>query len=400
MNSINYPEQNTPRFTMPIRLWVICVTLIAIGGAGLAIAFIATPKQAWLWLLIGFVSFTGIANGMLAWAAAFRVAKARWTPAINRLGHAALAFAPVSAVALIVLLAGVGSYAPWVRTPVPEKEAWLNVPFFIMRELALLGGYWILSLVMVRWSLKCDAKAMRGEEITDREQFRLSAIAVAVVMGYAVTSTVVAWDFIMSLSPEWFSTMFGTYYFCANAYVSLAVIALLMAFLRGPLGIEDFTRPQQFKDIGNLMLAFALFDMGLFFAQYLTIWYENLPEEVGFLILRYHTGPWPWPGWVALIIQFGLPFIVLQSRKVKQTARLISIIAVPIILGYLLERYVLIVPSIFPAKLIIAPVGALSLLAFLGAFVLTVVLFLAKYQPVCAAQLALGQAEVPLEESL
>ncbi|MCL5103719.1 MAG: hypothetical protein M1133_06340 [Armatimonadetes bacterium] len=400
MNSNNRPDSYSSSFSVPIWLWAVCILCIAVGAVGLVVGFRVAPREAWLWLIVNFLIFTGLASGMLAWAAAFRVAKARWTPAINRLGHAALAFAPISAAALVALLVGVGNYAPWVQHPIPEKEAWLNVGFFVAREAILLAVFWILSFLLVRWSLMSDDKTTRGEGITDKDQFRLSAVGVAVVMLYAGVSTIISWDFVMSLSPEWVSTMFGVYYFCTNAYAALAVIVLLAAALRKMMRTSEFLKPQQFKDLGNLMLAFALFDMGLFFAQYLTIWYGNLPHEVKFIILRYYRGPWPWVGWMSFIVAYGIPFMLLQSRALKQSPKLMSAVSVLILLGIGLERYVMVVPSLMPRQLMISPIAGLSALAFIGAFVLTVTAFLAKYPPVSHAQLALSKVDEAEEESL
>ena len=151
--------------------------------------------------------------------------------------------------------------------------------------------------------------------------------------------------------------MFAPYIWITNAYAGLAVLILLSAAVRGRPGASKWLRPQQFKDLGNLMLGFSLFTMGLFFAQYLTIWYENLPDEVGFMILRYDKGVWPPIGWCSFVLAYGLPFILLQSRAIKLSARLLSAVAIIVLVGVALERYVLIVPSLEPGKLMLYPVS-------------------------------------------
>lgn len=195
----------TPAFRPSPLLLAAAGLALAVGLLGLLIGFMAPSPDAWVWLLVNFVFFGGIANGVLVWSAAFRVAQARWTCVINRLGHSALAFVPVLFLTLLGLLSGVSKWAPWVKHPIPAKAAWLNVPFMIWRDIACLGVLWLLCFLMVRWSLKLDGRA----EVTSKDQYRLTAIGTAVVLTYTVTGSIVAYDFVMSLSPEWVSTMFA-----------------------------------------------------------------------------------------------------------------------------------------------------------------------------------------------
>jgi Ni/Fe-hydrogenase subunit HybB-like protein len=353
----------------------------------------------WLWLLVAFTISTGIANGMLAWAAALRVAQARWAASVTRIGATAIAFVPVSAAVLVVLLIGVRAYAPWVGHPVAEKAAWLNIQFFVIREIVLLGVFWGLCFLMIRWGLIADAKSGRGEEITGSDHHRLNIVACAAIVMYAIASSVVSYDFIMSLSPEWTSTVFAPYFFCTNLYAGMAMIIFLAAWLRRPLGLEKHLGPAQFHDMGNLLLAFSLFDMGLFFAQYLTIWYENLPEETSFIILRYYRGSWPYIGWTAFLLGYAIPFIFLQSRKLKENHRLLAPVAFMALVGVALERYVLIAPSFYPARPYIDFGIVLIPVAFIVLLILAVFVFFRRYSPVSSADEALAHME-PAEEPI
>lgn len=379
---------------------ILCAAAIAIGCAGLAAGFAFGPRlDAWLWLVIGFLVFGGIAQGLLVWAAVFRTAQARWTAVVNRLGHSAVGFLPVSLVTLAALLAGAREYIPWITEPISEKQAWLNAGFLTARQLVLAVLLSVLSFFMVRRSLAADAKASRGETITQRDHYNLTAISISVAITYAVAFTIVSYDFVMSLDPTWMSTMFGPYYFVTNLYVSLGALIIMAAVARRSPGVERHTQPQQFQDLGNLMLAFSLFGMGLFFAQYLTTWYANLPWETGFLILRYYRGEWPALGWTAFAVGYAIPFALLQSRKVKRTPALAAPVASIAILGVALERYVLVVPSLKPDDLALAPPPGLVMLAFSGALISAIGMFRRKYPSVSAADEALGRHE-PLAEAL
>jgi len=366
---------------MPRWLFFVSTAAVIAGAIGLGAAFATRPNEGWLWLVVNFVLFWGIASGMLAWAAAFRVAQATWTPVINRFAHSAVRTAPLLFIVLIILIAGLRGYVPWIEHPAKGKEAWLSVPAFAVREIIAALLFWGMSWLLVRWSLAVDAKP----DVPDADARRLNGVAVVVVVVFALTSSIVAWDFVMSLAPEWVSTVFSAYYFCTNLYAGMAVLVLIAAALRKPLGLEDRLKPHHFHDMGNLLLAFSLFNMGLFFAQYVTIWYENLPDEVWFLILRYDKGIWPPISWTSFILGYSIPFLLLQSRMIKLSSKLLSMVAVMVLVGVGVERYILVVPSLTPAHLVISPVGALSVLGFAGMFVVSIGWFLSRYSPISSA---------------
>lgn len=370
---------------------LILAALIAlvIGITGIVVAFIVASLEAWLWLLVGWLVFSGITTGMLGWAAVFRTAQARWTPTVNRLGHSVILSMPISLIVMGILLFGVQFFAPWVHHPIEEKEAWLNIPFMSARNIVLFILLTVFYVILVKWSLAADAKVERGEAITEREHYRLTAIAIASVLAYVLTTSVIAIDFVMSLEPHWFSTMFPPYIFITNLYAGIAMMIILGAIIRKIGRAREWLGPSQFQDMGNLMLGFSLFSMGLFFAQYLTIWYGNLPIETHFLIIRYAEGPWPALGWTAFIIAYAIPFILLQSRFIKRRPWLSSPIAGLSIIGFTLERYVLVVPSVQPLDLFISPLAGLVMLAFLGLFILIVKWFCSRCSLVSGADEAL-----------
>jgi Ni/Fe-hydrogenase subunit HybB-like protein len=379
-------------------VYVIGVAAVVIGLLGFILGFVGLARlDSWLWLDVWFLFFGGLAQGILLWAAVFRVAQARWTPAINRLGHSGLAFLPISYLVLIVLLTGVSYYVPWVAHPIPEKAAWLNVPLMVARDLLLVAVLGLLSFLLVRWSLAVDAGTARGEKVTEKQHYRLTAMGVAIVMTYSIVFTVISYDFIMSLSPDWISTMFAPYYWITNAYASLGVLILMAWLLRKPLGVERYIETSQFNDLGNLMLGFSLFSMGPFFAQYLTIWYGNLPQETQFLIIRYYRGPWSYLSWVSFLLAYAIPFVLLQSRALKHSPAALSVVSIIMLVGVALERYILVVPSVEPGKLGLAALPGLGGLAFFGSFILAVVAFLKRYPSVDTAEEALREIEPELE---
>lgn len=362
--------------------------LVLLGSAGLGIGFVFDPMDTWIWLIVSFLIFSGIANGMLAWAAILRVAQARWTPVVNRLCHSAIAFVPVLAAALTALLAGCRTYAPWARERMPGREAWFNVTSFTLREAMSLVAFWGLSFLMVRWSLVADAKSARGEKLIRIDHLHINAVCVGVIAAYVIASSVVAYDFVMGFSPEWVSTAFAPYYMCTALFAAMSIVVML-AFAHRDGIRSPYLKPARIQDLGNLMLGFAFFCMGLFFAQYLTIWYGNLHHETHFLLIRYVYGQWPWLGWASFVIAYGLPFVLLQSRHIKLHVRLLSYTATTALTGYGLERYVLVVPSLRIHDLVPFPAGALLLPGFAAALALTTSAFIQNYPAISSADAAL-----------
>lgn len=398
--SLQSEDIQPTRLLQPPRwFWLMAAAFVVVGIAGFVVGFAGSAKlDTWLWLLVWFLVFSGFAQGVLVWAATFRVAQARWTPVINRLGHSAITFLPISYLALIILLIGVRAYIPWVTHPIPAKAAWLNVPFLMTRDLVSVAILGILEFFLVRWSLQVDARNQRGEKPTETDQYRLTAIGVAILMTYSLVYSIIAYDLIISLSPEWFSTMFPVYYWITNSYAGLAVLVIMAWLLRGPLGVVRYVESRQFTDLGNLMLGFSLFSMGLFFAQYLTIWYGNIPVETRFLILRYYKGyQWPWLGWTAFFLAYAIPFVLLQSRTIKHRAPWLSAVSVLVIIGVILERYVMVVPSLHPAHIGMSVIPALGGFAFLGFFLMAIALFLIRYPAISTAEEALREIEPKLE---
>lgn len=393
MRLSDQPMKTEDGYTPPKWLWIASIAAIVLGITGTVVGFLTAPAGTWLWLVIGFVSFAGLAHGMLAWAAVFRVAQTRWTAVVNRLGHSAVFFLPFLGIILIILLAGVRSYAPWTTHLVEGKTAWFNVPFMISREVVLIGVLWTLFILLVRRTLQADERKNQTGESSRDKQHGLTAIGVACVMMYTITGTVIAYDFVMAFDPKWVSTMFGMYYWITGMYAGMAALVLMAALMRKSLHVERFLETQQFHDMGNLLLAFSLFSMGLFFGQYLTIWYENLPDESQFMIIRYNKGVWATLGWTSFIIGYAIPFILLQSRRLKRNPRALIPVAVMVLAGVNLERYVLIAPSLSPTSIMLNPVSKLSLLMFIEALLFGIMMFFKRYPPISSADEELAQLQ-------
>ena len=213
---------------------------------------------------------------------------------------------------------------------------------------------------------------------------------------YAVVYSLLSFDFVMALSPFWKSTVLGPYFFIGAMYTGMAAIIIMMTLLRGRKDVaEHMTPARRWLDVGNLMMAFAMLTTYMFYAQLLVIWYENMPKETVFIVNRYHYPPWTVLSWVIIIGAFLGPIVLMLRKETKMHPRALSAVAALVLVTMLIERYVLVVPSIardsfsFSFPVILLTVG------FAGAFVASVGWFLNRYPLVSMIDVERREAREP-----
>lgn len=351
-----YPAIPTLWIVIAVALTVVGVVAFLIGISG------ANPLRAWQAYVVNYVFWTGIAFGAVLFSAVLNLSKAVWGRPLKRLAEAFAAYLPVSFLLFWVFWPGREHIFRWIRTPVPEKQFYLNAPFLFAREGIAILALTALSLIFVFLSVRADRLWLRqGRPEVDsaypftglfRTQWHISPV---IPMVYAVVLTVFAVDLIMSLDPAWYSTLFGGYYFTA-AFYSAIVALYLFALLTGhKLGLNAYLLPRQLHDLGKLTFGFCIFTGYLFYSQFLIIWYGNLPEEAEFVILRTKLEPWRPLAWVVLFMVFLLPFFLLLSRSIKIRRIPMILITIMILVGMWLERFLLVVPSLWEQGTI--PIG-------------------------------------------
>ena len=385
-----------------------------IGGAtflyGLALG---DSIRAWQSLLVNFLFFGGLAQAGVVISAIMQVTSSRWGRALKRTAEATAAFFPISFALLLTLLAGVTAWAPWVHDPVDARAAWLNVPFFVTRQLL---GFLVLTGLSLRYvyqSLRPDIgllhessqhratgfsrRLIAGWRGLDQErrisQRAQSRLAPAILIAYGWLFTLVAFDFFMSLDPHWFSTLAGGYYFIGNLFLGLAFLGVIAVWSRQQLHLTDYIGPHQLHDIGKLLFGFCILWAYMFWSQYLVIWYGDLPEETEFIYHRLH-GAWGPLAWTVFAMAFVIPFVVLLSRKVKTAPRAFQLIAFVPFVGMWLERFILVSPSLWHGPGL--PLGLTELLITLGVaglFAWSYTTFLQVFPVLPLADPSLGTAD-------
>jgi hypothetical protein len=235
---------------------------------------------------------------------------------------------------------------------------------------------------------------------------RLRVLAPLICLAYAFGFSMIAFDQVMSLSPTWFSNLFGAFFAWGGFLSAVSVTALLAVLHRNYPGLEGQISTERLHDLGKMIFAFSIFWMYLFFSQYLVIWYGNLPEETSFIGARLGTeflmDTWYWQGWwervwdepwvkvtlFAWICIWVIPFWFLLGQRPKKTGGFLATVATISAFGFWVERNVLIWPSLAPdetwAFLGVVQVG--TALGFLGLFALTVLLYTRHFPSLAVPQ--------------
>lgn len=349
------------------------------------------------------IFWTGLACGGVALSAILQIVRAKWSPPVRRLAEANVSFLPYAFIFFLSSYLGKEHLFYWGLHPMPGREWWMQPDFVYARFFVLLGGLFLFMHYFVRLSLRSDVgfaretakqtsfwQASSYDGLIGRwagkekealcTQRRLSVLAPVVMMAYMLIYSLFSFEMVMAMDREWFSNMFGGFFFVGNIYIALAMLALIVPWMakRSP-EYNRMLNSSQLWDLGKLTFGFSMLWGYLFFSQFLVQWYGNLPEETQWMILRTREAPWKWLGWLTFSMCFPIPFICLLSRDLKRTPKAFGVIACIILLGVWLEKYVIVMAGISPAAI---PFGFLEIaffLGFLGTYILCVQSFIARY---------------------
>ncbi len=340
---------------------------VAVGVIGFIVGlFSGHPELAWQALLVNTVFFGSIAFGGLIFSIIWTVTDAKWSRPMKRIAEAAFSFAPVALLLLVVALFGAEHYWEWVDHDkvIHSKAAWLDLSFFVKRNLILfvvvMGMAWYYLKAVLRPDIGL-AKQLNGfsnpfadrlvknygsQEEEQEKSFR-SAHMFAPWLAFAMVMLIsmIAWDWVMSIDQEWFSTMFGVQYLAASLIGAMCFINLASGVIRSKFKLEEYISIVRFHDTGKFIFAFCLLWTYMCFAQVIVIWYGNMPEEAPYLILRIQSHSWGWMFWLLTAMMFIIPFFGLAPRTVCNSVWASRIFAIEILIGMWLEKYFLIVPS-------------------------------------------------------
>ncbi len=376
-----------------------------------------TADRAWHLFHVNWLYFTGLAAGSVAFVAVQKITNAKWSGMIIRFASASAAFLPISLIG-VLLIFGAGYpaiYGP-MNAALPElqhaKAVWLSHGFMFGRLFIGLGVLTLVGWRLIRADLVPDMLAVRGAVPASRrglfdrwtsgydgspeaefaQQERIGRLAPTYAVLYAIVLTLVAFDGIMALQPHWFSNLLGGFFFMGSFLGAHMLLALMVIYGASHLGVTDLVSPKQRHDLGKLCFGFTVFWTYLMWAQFLVIWYGNLPEETGFVFARL-WGHWLPVGKAVLIGMFIVPFFGLLGVAPKKVRATMGFFAVVSLTALWLERYLLVMPSVsaLPGPAFHLPEAGPTLL-FLGLYLLSYALF-ARTFPMISPRLA----EITLE---
>lgn len=320
--------------------WLVIVSAVVLG-AGCTVV----PVRIWSNLLVVGVYLVTLALGGVLFVALTYVANASWNVAFRRVPEAmAVVLAPAGLGLLAVLAARYQHYAWHPRAVGADagtfwfKELWTNPTFWMIRSVAYIAIWLLLSRLLIAASRRQDHS--NGLRLTLFNR-RLSALFLLV---YAPTFALASCDWLMLLDPMWFSTIFGVYNFAGMVEATLATMIILAIVLRRRGPLHGIFTDDHLHDLGKLLLGFSCFWMYIWFSQYMLIWYTNMPEETSYYLLR-TRGPWG-PLMIAnLTLNWIIPFFALLPRPWKRNESIMLKIAAIVLLGRWLDLYIMIFPA-------------------------------------------------------
>ncbi|MCC7195640.1 MAG: hypothetical protein IT356_08815 [Gemmatimonadaceae bacterium] len=370
------------------RIRSVSLILAVLGLATFAYGAATGNSRAWHAFHFNWLFFTVASSAGVMFAAAQRITTARWSRGVVRLLDGMVSFLPFAWIGLVLMvLAGREHLYPWWNSlaSLPhEKQVYLGHSFFTIRSIAVFTVIAILQLWYVwnavrldvgispeagsSWAagLRARMRSAFGEErrelhSTHSIQGKIT-VWMAIIWGFGWI--VLAWDQSMTLDPMFFSTMYGWQVFMGGWLVALMALSGLVRFWRNRLGAEDLITETHFHDIGKLCFAFVAFWGYITFAQYLVIWYGNVPEETHFIRQRL-IGAWT-PFTVAVgMLAFVVPFFGLLSVKAKLYSPTMLLFAACGALGIYLQRYIEVYPSVY-GSVSNAPFGFWEIAVTLG----------------------------------
>ena len=339
MNETKTIDPDLQRLERQALIVGIVAMAVCLGGA------LLNPGQFFRSYLVAYLFWIGIVLGGVAIVMLHHLVGGGWGFLIRRALESSFHTIPLLGVLLIPILFGMPDLYLWARPEavagdevLQHKSAYLNVGAFVVRGAIYFLIWGVIAYLLGKWSLQQDET---GDPSLNRRMRRLSAPGLA-VMGLTITFASVDW--VMSLDPHWFSTIYGFLFIAGDVLSTLAFGVCTVYLLGHKKPLSDYFTRDRLHDIGNLMLAFVMLWAYIAFSQYLIIWSGNLPEETTWYVRRSGSG-WVLIAVVLILFHFALPFVLLLSRKLKRGAGTLVGVAVMVLLMRLVDLYWQVAPT-------------------------------------------------------
>jgi hypothetical protein len=338
----------TPSDTLLPQMERVQKSALFVGVAALAVSVIGLFGNAahfWQSYLFAFIFWAGLTLGCLGIFFLHNVVGGNWGVAIRRLVEAGLKTLPLIVLLAIPIFFALGTLYKWTDAgyraehfAVGHKAAYLNPTWFIIRTL-------LYFLIWIASGYRILAMANEHDRTGDRALFkRIKARSAPALLVFVVTTTLAFIDWIMSLEPDWYSTIYGWMYTVGQVLLTFSFLVAVLVLLSKREPFVSFLTKQHYHDIGNLMLAFTMLWAYMSFAQFLIIWAENLPDEIPWYVRRF-SGGWGYIAWTIAIFHFFVPFFLLLLRFVKKNPTRLRTLAIWIIIMKILDVFWIVEPA-------------------------------------------------------
>jgi len=306
-------------------------------------------EESWSGFLIGFVYITGLGLAGGLFVSVLYLTCSRWGVALRRVPEAIAGTLPTALLVGLVLLLGVPALYSWADGATVEnsrlvahKSGWLNVPFFCARM--------VLYFVVWIWTTRrligeSRAQDSDGDKKHNTANLKNGAIFMAT---FAVTFSLASIDWIQSLEPEWFSTIYALVTASGVMGSGIALVMIVCVLLRRAGPLRGFLTEDHLDDLGKIAMGFSLFWAYIWYCQYMLIWYTNMPEETSHYISRAANG-WAILTPANMVLNFFVPFLVLMPKRARRNDAVISRVAIVMLVGHALHLYILIKPPLTTA---------------------------------------------------
>jgi hypothetical protein len=299
--------------------------------------------------LVGFIFWLGVSMGCLGLLMLQHLTGGAWGMVIRRILEAGTRVLPLMLLLFIpIAIFGMPHLYEWMhRTEIIEvplrevldkKSGYLNFNFFVIRAAVYFAIWLALMFFLNKWSAEQDRTAER------QYSKKMTALSGPGIIIFVLTTTFASVDWVMSLDPEWFSTIYGLIYVAAWTLSAFTFVITVLVWLATRAPLEGEVRAPHFHDLGKLLLAFVMLWTYFAFSQFLIIWSGNIPEEAKWYLHRLRGG-WGWIGIIIVLLHFALPFVLLLSRDLKRNARRLAAIAIFIFVMRFVDVYWLIIPE-------------------------------------------------------
>lgn len=342
-------------------------------------------NKPWAAVYVAALFFFLISLGVLAFYAIQNAAQAGWSPVLFRVMEGITGYLIWgAAIVFALLVAGVLHWHHlfiWMDPKVVEadhlikgKSGFLNGPFFLARAAIFMGGWIWYRYYSRRQSLAQDEAS---DNLPYKKAFKGAA---SFLVFFIITESIMSWDWIMSVDPHWYSTLFGWYVFASFFVSGITTIALITLYLKSK-GYLEYVNTSHIHDLAKFMFGISIFWTYLWFSQFMLMWYADIPEEVTYFKMRIENYNLPFFGMVAL--NFVFPVLILVNSDFKRLSWIITIAGTIILVGHYIDFYNMIMPATVGDQWFIGAGEIGAILFFLGLFIFIVFSTLTK-QPLLA----------------